>query len=409
MKLPWYYGWNIVAVSLVFQAMLFGTIFFSYTLWVGEWLDDPALGVSLTAVMIPITILNLAQSLMAPFAGYAMDRYSIRVLICLGASGAGIGFVLISQVTAFWQIIVIYGSLVMSGVLLSGPLAAQTLAAKWFDKNRGLAIGMSTTGTSIGGVLMAPLVSVLYESFGWRSAHWMLGLGFIAIVVPLVWLTVRTSPEEMGCEPEGAAELSAGEESPVPARFWTVAEILKSRVFWIIVLSFLPLVTVFGSVQQHLRPYAGNLGISSIETAFLISVFASVMIGGKLFFGVMADRFDHRWLFTLALATCGTVIGGLLTSPGYGLLLVLSGLLGFAAGGFLPLLGAMVARHFGVASFGSVLGLVGPFLAVSAFGPITYGLLYEWQGDYSLAFWLSLGLLLPALVTISLLRTQRAD
>ncbi len=404
MKLPWYYGWNIVGISLIFQALLFGSIFFSYTLWVGEWLDDSSLGVTLTLVMVPITILNLAQSLIAPFAGYAMDRYSIRTLVCVGATAAGIGFLTISKVTAFWQIIVVYGSLMMTGVLLAGPLAAQTLAAKWFSKNRGLAIGLSTTGTSIGGVVMAPLVTMLYEEHGWREAHWMLGLVFIAVIVPLVWLFIRNSPDDMGIEGEEDPEV----ETPggEPSRFWTVSEILKDRVFWVIILSFLPLVTVFGSVQQHLRPYAGDLGIGSMETAFLISVFASVMIMGKIFFGLMADRFDHRMLFLTALGACAVVVIGLILSPLYPSLVVLAGLLGFSAGGFLPLLGAMVARHFGAASFGSVLGLVGPFLAISAFGPIAYGVLYELNGDYSMAFWISLVMLLPGAIVILLLRQR---
>ena len=67
------------------------------------------------------------------------------------------------------------------------------------------------------------------------------------------------------------------------------------------------------------------------------------MILGKLFFGTMADRFDHRGLFGLSLVACAIAVLGLLTSPGYPMLILLSGLLGFSAGGFLPLLGAIVA------------------------------------------------------------------
>ena len=354
---PWYYGWNIIAVCLVFQALIFGAIFFSYTLWVGEWLNDASLAVTLTQVMIPITLLNLAQSFIAPLAGYAMDRYAIRVLICIGAVGAGIGYCLIAVTTAFWQIIAIYATLIMAGVLLSGPLAAQVLAARWFNRRRGLAIGVSTTGTSIGGVVMAPLVSVLYESMGWRDAHFVLGILFMAVILPVVLLIVRNGPADLGLagdEPTPDSDAAAAASVDAPSRIWRTAEILRERTFWIIVLAFLPLVTAFGSVQQHLRPYAEGLGFDAMETAFLVSVFASVMIMGKLFFGLLADRFDRRHLFSLAIASCWVVIFGLLFSPGYPLLTLLTGLLGFAAGGFLPLLGAMVAARFGPASFGSV-------------------------------------------------------
>jgi MFS family permease len=406
MSAPWYYGWNIVGVSLVFQSVLFGSIIFSYTLWVGEWLGDPGLGVTLTYVMVPITILTLAQSIVAPFAGYAMDRYSIRVLVCIGTASAGLGFVLISQVAAFWQIIIIYGTLIMAGTVFAGPLAAQTLAAKWFDGNRGLAMGVTTTGTSIGGVFMAPVVTLLYQSVGWRDAHWMLGICFIVVVVPLVWILVRSAPAELGIEAESA---SNDDHASVVSntRKWTTSEVLKEKTFWIVVLSFLPLITASGSIQQHLRPYADLLNIASMQTAFLISVFSTVMILGKLFYGILADRLDHRGLFAMALLACVIVLLGLLRAPSYPVLVVLSGFLGFSAGGFLPLLGAMVASRFGVASFGSVMGLLAPFLAASAFGPIIFASLFQLHGDYQLALWMALVILLPGAVAILFLPARR--
>ena len=386
-------------MSLIFQAVLFGSIFFSYTLWVGEWLDDTNMGVSLTYVMVPFTILSLAQSLVAPLAGYAMDRYSIRALICLGTTCAGLGYVLIALTSEFWQIIAIYGSLIMVGVLLAGPLAAQTLAAKWFNKNRGLAIGLCTTGTSIGGVLMAPVVTLLYQSYGWRDAHWILGVAFIAVILPLVWATVRNNPADLGIESEPAGS-SDTLSKKLQERHWTVKEILRQKTFWVAVLSFLPLVTVFGSIQQHLRPYAETLGIDSMQTAFLISVFATIMILSKLFFGTMADRFDHRGLFGLSSASCAAAVFGLMADPGYVMLIFLCGLLGFAAGGFLPLLGAIVASRFGVASFGSVMGLLGPFLGASAFGPMIFSTLFQLDGNYDLALRVALLALIPSVVAI---------
>jgi predicted MFS family arabinose efflux permease len=142
----------------------------------------------------------------------------------------------------------------------------------------------------------------------------MLGIAFVVVILPLVWLTVRSTPEELGIEAESAGESDNASEE-LQARSWAVAEILRQRTFWVVVLSFLPLVTAFGSIQQHLRPYAGTLGVDSMQTAFLISVFATIMILGKLFFGTMADRFDHRGLFGLSLLACAISVLGLLTSP----------------------------------------------------------------------------------------------
>ncbi len=402
MKTPWYFGWNIVAVSLVFQALIFGSILFSYTLWVGEWLDDPGLAVSLTTVMVPITVLSFTMSLMAPFAGRAMDRYSIRALVCIGAACAGLGFILIAHTTAFWQIIMIYGSLLTAGILLAGPLAAQTLSAKWFNKNRGLAMGLSTTGTSLGGVLMAPLVTALYQQYGWREAYWILGIAFIVLIVPLVWLTTRNTPEELGLDPEPHSSTET-QGSQVEVKHWATTEILRERTFWVIIGAFLPLMMVFGSIQQHLRPIAGELGVGSMETAFLVSIFAMLMVVGKLFFGIMSDRIDHRYLFIMALIAIAMVNGGLLSAPAYPALVILTGLLGFAAGGFMPLMGAIVANRFGAGSFGSVVGLVGLFLAINAFGPMAFSGLFQWHGNYDLAFLAGLLFLIPSAIAIKFL------
>jgi MFS family permease len=109
----------------------------------------------------------------------------------------------------------------------------------------------------------------------------------------------------------------------------------------------------------------------------------------------------------MALLACVIVLLGLLRAPSYPVLVVLSGFLGFSAGGFLPLLGAMVASRFGVASFGSVMGLLAPFLAASAFGPIIFASLFQLHGDYQLALWMALVILLPGAVAILFLPARR--
>ena len=137
---PWFYGWNVVGTSMTFLAFLFGTIFFSFTMWAPEWAEE--FNTPLSEIMLIIIILSFAQGLIAPFAGRAMDHMSIRVLVCTGVICTSLGFALISQVTAVWQIMLIYGTLINLGTLLAGPLAAQTLAAKWFRARRGFAIGL---------------------------------------------------------------------------------------------------------------------------------------------------------------------------------------------------------------------------------------------------------------------------
>lgn len=399
----WYYGWNVVGASLVFQAVTFGVSFFSFTFWVLPWMDefDATRGEIMTATLAA----NLALGALAPFAGRAMDAVSIRLLVCLGAVSFATGLALAAAATALWQIIAIYASLVTLGNVLAGPLAAQTLAAKWFRARRGMAIGWSSVGTSIGGFLLPPVVALLLADFGWRTANLLLAGLALVVIVPLVWVVVRSSPEEKGIEPEPESE--AAVPDPPGAASWTTARILRQRDYWVPACAFLPVGTVFSSLQFNMAPYALDLGMDARSASFLMSVLSVMMIGGKIFFGTMADRWDHRLLFWLAAAAMTAAVALLLTVPGYARLALAYALVGFAQGGFLPLLGAIFASRFGPEAFGRVMGLSWPFLTLSAVGPVLTGWVRDTSGSYAVAFQVMIAVLLPAAAIMLLLRPQR--
>jgi MFS family permease len=407
-KLPWYYGWNVLGVGLIFQAIMFGSVFFTYTLWVNQWVADPDLDATLGGAMWGITVLTVAQGMLAPFAGRAMDSASIRVLVCAGAASAACGFLLVSRATAIWQIVLVYGSLIMLGTLLSGPLAAQTLAAKWFSRRRGLAIGLSTVGTSLGGLLLAPWIAWLFVQHGWRTTHVILAALMLVVIVPLAWVVVRNTPSQRGVAPEPAGRRTAALPAALPPGALTTGAILRSRNFWVIVVAFTPMVTAFGGIQQNLAPFARDGGIDDQQIAWLIALFSGVMIAGKVFFGAMADRYGHRGLYGLATGTLAVTILLMLGQPGIRGMMLVSTLLGFAAGGFLPLLGAIVGSRFGPEAFGRVLGLIGPFMTLSALGPPLAGGLRDATGSYQTALLVFAVILLPAAIAMMLLSTPGA-
>jgi MFS family permease len=123
-------------------------------------------------------------------------------------------------------------------------------------------------------------------------------------------------------------------------------------------------------------------------------------------FGALADRVDVRWLLGFALAVLALALVWMTAPVGYGELTALCGLVGLAAGANLPLLAAVVSRHFGAASFGLVMGLVGPFSAASAVGPLVASHLRDVAGDYATAWLVLCGLLAPAALATALLRPE---
>lgn len=398
----WYYGWNIVGAGLVFQAVTFGLIFFSFTFWVEPWMVD--FEISRTTVMWAFTAFNLGMGVMAPFAGRAMDKMSIRALVCSGSVCFASGLALASLATAFWQIIAIYATVITLGVILTSSLPAQTLAAKWFRANRGLAIGLVAVGTSIGGFLLPPVVAGLIADLGWRSANVILAGGAVLIVVPLVWLVVRNSPEDKGVAPEPERISADGSHVELEFPDWTTAMILRQSSFWVPIGAFFPMMLAVSSIQANLAPFSSDLGIDATRAAGLMSTLALTMIFGKLFFGAMADRWDHRILFWISAAAMWVSIFLFDTMPGYSLMVVASGVFGFAIGGFLPLLGAIFASRFGPHAFGRVMGLTGPFLTITSIGPVATGWVRDASGSYSMAFEAFLVLIVPAAVIMFFLR-----
>ncbi|MEN3976946.1 MFS transporter [Emcibacter sp. SYSU 3D8] len=402
----WYYGWNVIAIAIAFQAILFGFTISSYTLWVNVWAES--FRAPLTDFMIGITIFIMIQGGLAPFAGKAMDKFSIRLLVTIGVIGSAAGIALISLVTAPWQIVALYSTLIAFGTLLAGPLAAQTLAAKWFRGRRGFAIGISTVGTSLGATLMPPVVTKLFLEYGWRDTHLILAAAALLLVGPPVWWIIRNGPEEMGIEPDPESHISVARAATAAFPEWTTATILREPTFWIMVISLVPMATALTGVMHNLAPLAKDSGIDPLRASYLVSAAGGCAALGKIFFGLVTDRVDLRRLYWGANLTLFVAIWVFALQPAYPILLVASVLLGFAGGGFLPLLAAIISTRFGPGSFGRVMGLVGPFTVLTAFAPSAASHIRDLSGTFETALIALLAILVPAALVMVMLKPLAA-
>lgn len=393
-----YYGWNIVGVCLVFQAIVFGVIFFSFTLWVVPWMEE--FKISRGLVMSGYTAMTFFIGAIMPFAGRALDKGSIRLLICLGAFSFAAGLTLVSLATAPWQILAAYALLITPGAVLAGYLPAQTLVVKWFRARRGTAIGIAAVGTSIGGVIMPPIVAGLFNAVGWRDTNLILAALSTIIIVPLVWLVVHNSPEDKGVAPEAEAAHGGGQTTSTVFPEWTTSTILRQRAFWVPVFAFTPTITAFSSIQLNLAPYAIDRGLDLVDASLLMSLMSMAMIIGKLFLGAMTDRWDHRILYWIAAVSMALGVATTLWAPSLTGLIIAVSVLGFASGGFLPIQAAIFASRFGPMAFGRVSGLAVPFVTVSALGPAITGWIRDLSGSYDSAFLVWLVLIAPAIAAM---------
>ena len=379
----------MVAYTLIIQAVSLGILVYCFALFAVPWLDE--FNATRTYVMLTGSLLQFGVGVFSPFAGRAMDRFSLRSIILLGLALMCTGLVLVSQARSLWQIQLLYATIFPLAVALMGPLASQTLITNWFSDKRGFAFGLSATGTNLGGILFPLLAAGWLTLLGWRDTFIWLAVVSVVTVGPLTWLLLRRSP------PATSAGQSA---DSVDGRFWSTRELLATSMFWIPLLCILPLTLTFGAVLLNLGAYSRDLGFDGDTAAQLLALSSLSMILGKFFFGGLGDRLDHRklyWVAALLMATAMLILQG---EPSIWVLAVGVVCVGLAGGGILPLMGLIFGARFGVASFGRVMGFAMLGFTVGATGPLLAGWVYDLNGSYDLAFLPFLASILPAVIAM---------
>ena len=394
-----HYRWYIVALTLVNQALALGVLVYSFALFVVPLLDE--FEVSRSKVMLAILSFQIVTGLLSPVLGRYMDQFAMRLLVLSGALAMSLGLFLLSLATEFWQIVALHVTLLPVGMILTGTLASQTMVSKWFTEKRGLAIGVSSMGTSLGGLSVPLLTAWLIGEQGWQGAYLVLAMLSLILLVPLNYLVLRHDPPIL--------RLQASETSGVEMKTWTTRQILESWAFWIPVLALIPINAAFGGTQFNLGAYMSDLGYGQAVAAQLIAVTSGAMIVGKLFFGSLGDRVDHRKLYWLMAGLLLVSMYFYEGSPGRPALFLAASLQGFATGGVMPMMGIMYSSRFGTLSFGRVLGLVNLFLMIGSFGSILSGWIFDLTQSYDAAFQVFALLLLPGTIVMYFLPAKATN
>jgi MFS family permease len=398
---PWipdsYYRWIVVAYGVVLQAISVGTLIYCFTLFTLPWLEE--FGSSRRDLMLTIALLQIGAGVMSPLAGRALDTFPIRWVILTGLACMVMGLLLAQRATALWHLWLVYATLMPLTMTLTGTLAAQTLVSRWFTDNRGFALGISAIGTNVGGIVLPILVSAWLLQVGWRDTLVNLMFLAVALVLPLTFLVLSRSPAPASAVAAGGA----GDQ-----RSWTTREILTTSLFWIPFCGLAPLSMAFGTLQFNLGIIVRDVGLDTAVTGNLIALTSVCMVAGKLFFGVMGDRVDHRKLYWIANAATIIALLLVLYAQTLPVLVIATIATGISGGGILPLMGLMYSSRFGVASFGRVMGYGMLTIMAGAISPIGAGWVYDLYGSYSVALITLALIMLPAGIAMIWLRPPEA-
>jgi len=387
-----YYGWVIVAATFIGMGFQAGFYAYAFSLFVVPWQE--AFAADRASVMLSMTLSTFIGLVSAPVIGKLVDRVSARALLSTGAAVHTLGFYLMSIATELWHLIAAFGVFMSIGTQLLGNMASGATVSRWFTTSRGKALGISTIGTSIGGMVFPIFVGQWIAEDGWRSALQFLAVGHAIIVLPMMLALIRQPP----VLETGLSQVGAGEQE------WTMPILLRNRNFWSLVPSIGMLMAVYAAVLANLSPYGASIALSEAESARMITVVAFAGIVGKLMFGVLSDRISLKIGLWSAQALVALAVLMMALVPGPMMAMLAAVALGLAAGGLLPVSGAMVAKLFGTVSFGRVMGLMTPFTIILVMPGFTLaGALYDLRGDYTLCFLIFAGLLgLGALAAVPL-------
>jgi len=399
-----YYGWVVLAASALCELLVQGATSYAAGLFVLPLQAE--FHISRANANSGILILFLGAALLAPLAGRLLDSWSVRRVVPMGALLFGAALAAIATTGSLWVMVLALLLPAALGFMMAGPLSTSTLAARWFYRRRGLAMGLAAIATSAGGLVVVPLLARAIAALGWRGALLWEAVLLTGAILALALLLLRDRPASLGLEAH--TELAGADAMPAAVRLsWRA--ILGRRAFW---AAGLGLVVASGTSQalvMTIVPYGVQLGVPVVSAALYVSAFALSAAVTKIVAGLLADRAPLSLLMMAAGLFLALSQLLLLTLPSHGGLLAASCLGGVALGWALPVSAAMLARDFGAAAFGSVMGWVYSFVLLYAIIATRFaGAVFDATHGYTLAFAAFLALALVSLGATFVLSRQRA-
>lgn len=397
-----YYGWRVVAGTFISQMFFVG--YFSYATSLLTPYLRAEFDVSLEQVMYGMTIATLAGLLFSPVAGALVDRMSVRFLMALGSIIFGVGLLLMARSESIVAYVWLFGLTMALGNVLANTIPAMAVVSRWFRSNRGRALGIAAIGTSVGGALIPALVSAWLEAFGWRMTLDYMAICVLLLMLPATVILIRGRPEDVGLSSESSGD---GTEHTADEGVST-RQIVANPDFWSMGISLGLTMAAYSAVLANLAPYAVASGHSAAAGSGLIMAVAIMGLIGKLIFGAGADRFNLKFGLWAAQGLAVTAFALFAALPGYPLMLVAACCMGLAAGGLLPVWGAMLAKIFGLRSYGLAMGLMTPLVTLCVMPSfILVGRLVDASGTFQLPMLLLAGANVLAAACLLPLRLRR--
>ncbi len=364
--------WRVVFAAAVGLLLSFGSIaVYSFSVFLKHLTET--FGWTRGQVSFSFTVACLAGLATVIALGRVVDRVGGRRVVLVATTLFGIGMLALSGLTGhLWHLYVVFIGLGIAGAGTSS-IPYSTVVSHWFDKRRGLALGlMLAGGTGLGAAVAPAAAQALVDQAGWRGAYAAFGAIVLLVACPLLFVWFRENPTFV------RKDATPRELPGVTAR-----EARRTSTFWIMVFALLLAAAAVQGCLLHLVALLTDAGVSPEMAAFAASVFGASNMLGRLVGGYLLDRIFAPYVVvgSFLAATVGTAL--LLAGPAWALPAAI--LMGLGFGAETDAVPYLVSRYFGLRAFGEIYS--NAFVTVplgGAIGPLLVGIGFDRTGSYAI-------------------------
>ncbi|MEO4052266.1 MFS transporter [Solibacillus sp. CAU 1738] len=388
-----HYAWWVLLGLVVMVGAAKGGIMTTGGLFLTSVTED--LGIGMGSLTLYFSISSIVTMISLPIAGKMVTKYNIRVLLVVAVILEAGSFAMFGFMNSVWGWYLFAIPMAMGSVIVT-QLAGPVLINNWFKKHKGLALGIMVGAGGLIGAFLQPVAGNLIANEGWRNTYFILGIGVMAVVIPVVILTIRFAPQHKGLQPYGIDEVEQNEEIPVQksTNSGVAFGIAKKSSAFFFLLIFFFFDTSIGAFNQHAAPFAVSLGYDIKFAGNAMGAWSVGVVIGALFFGFLSDKIGVKNTAIAAMLMGLVPVAILLTVPENPMMFTLAtGLYGFVVSSLGTLGPLLTSALFGNKEFSRIYGLAITGLAVAGIVALPgYGFIFEITGSYTYVLYAIFGM-----------------
>jgi MFS family permease len=364
---------------------------------------------SRAAVSSAFSLFNIVGALLIPCTGMVIDRFGARRVIL--AFTLLYGLVLGSALwvgTSLWQLYLLFTILGIAMASGPSPVPYGVVISHWFNRHRGLALGLSMTGIGAGSVIVPILAQSLITTFGWRAAFAIFGGAVLLLPLPVIAALLQNDPGQRGLQPDGDEKTQISKLQPQDKQGLTWHEIWHTPAFWTLICIFsLAGASVHGAAL-HMSAIFTDRGVTPERAAIATALVGIAVMLGRVASGYLLDRLFAPRVAILFYSATALGIAILCAGTSGPLALVASFLVGLGMGAEVESMAYMITRYFGLRAFGTAYGhAFGAFMIAGSAGVFLMGAGYDRFHSYTVPLACLCGSMVLALVLLARLGPYR--